>query len=228
MESSHAEFKQFKCGACQRQFETMDPFKNHILNHHRDSKSKLCPHCGKMCPTSGSLSTHLSSHKTEANVPCPKCPKLLKSNLHLYRHMAVHKPTYTCDLCNKKIRKRGRLIEHMKIHIENKTYDCEICGAIFLRKDNKKTHMKNNHNWTCLVCNGKFLMMEDVKKHTERDHSEDQIVEALGKGIVPYEKVTRFQCPTCFRYLASKQSLEFHVTTHTGKGKRRGRKKTRK
>lgn len=224
MEETHPKFLQLKCGVCKKKMKTMPQFHKHIQVNHRKKLLRICPHCGIMCKNNRSLVNHMESHipPSEANIPCPTCSKLFRSNRRLMEHQRIHLPPFECDFCSKRIPTRTRLLEHMYLHTNNKTYDCEICGASFVRKDNRMTHMKNNHNWICLICFGKYTTKETVKAHVDSEHSQEDIA-TYADGGVTYERVTRFQCQICSRYLASKQSLDFHLATHSGakEGKKR-------
>lgn len=216
MEATHPKFLQLKCGVCKKKMKTMPQFKNHIQSNHRKRHLRICPHCGIMCKNIQALTYHMETHipASEGDFFCPTCSKRCKSKRRLLEHEHIHLPPFECDFCSKLIPTRKRLLEHMYLHTKNQTYDCEICGASFVRKDNRMTHMKNNHDWICLICFGKFKTMETVKAHVESDHSQED-VEAFAGGGVTYQKVTRFQCQICLRYLASKQSLDFHLVTHS-------------
>jgi KRAB domain-containing zinc finger protein len=225
---THPKFLQLKCGVCKKKMKTMPQFHKHIQVNHRKKLLRICPHCGIMCKNNRSLVSHMESHipVSEADFPCQTCSKMFRSNRLLVDHQKIHLPPFVCDFCSKRIPTRKRLLEHMYLHTNNKTYDCEICGASFVRKDNRMTHMKNNHNWICLICFGKYTTKEIVKAHVDSEHSQEDI-ETLADGGVTHERVTRFQCQICLRYLASKQSLDFHSATHSGakEGKKRPRPK---
>lgn len=226
MEAIHPEFLQRKCGVCKKKLKTMPKFKMHVLHNHRKKLVRICPHCGIQCPNNTALESHIVYHIpiSEGEFPCTICSKKFRSNQLLKNHTKIHLPPFVCDFCSKRIITRKRLLEHMYLHTKNKTYDCKFCGASFVRKDNRKTHMKNNHNWICLICFGNFTTMEKVKAHVESDHSQEDVKTFANDGAM-YQRVTRFQCKICLRYLASKQSLDFHLATHSGseQGKRRPR-----
>ena len=51
-----------------------------------------------------------------------------------------------CETCGKILRDRTKLNQHIKfIHNLIKRFKCNLCDHLDSRKDNMKTHMKNNH-----------------------------------------------------------------------------------
>ncbi|XP_065335678.1 serendipity locus protein delta-like isoform X2 [Cloeon dipterum] len=215
MRSEHPDYKALKCGLCNRKWKTAQGFNKHLYTHRPSKKRFFCEQCGTFW---ANLEKHMISHITEANFKCRECPAKLKTANRLWTHIkAVHKKC-TCDFCHKVVG-RKRIENHIRTHIGiKKRYECNICKARFVHRDNMKTHMRNNHNYVCLVCFKQFnCKPEQVQEHASKEHSAEEIKNSCVDGK-NYEKVTRFQCQQCYRYLASKQSLQFHMNTHLKEG----------
>lgn len=83
--------KPIKCNWCGERFRKLGGFQLHLRStHHQnklqysedghrnrgsESKSRLCPLCGKLFSSSASLSGHMETHRKEEIFQCSMCPK---------------------------------------------------------------------------------------------------------------------------------------------------------
>ncbi|XP_059472978.1 protein suppressor of hairy wing-like [Neocloeon triangulifer] len=218
MVAAHEEFSQRICGTCGVKSASDSRFKTH-LRRHRADLHVVCDYCGESV-----LRTYLKIHQQRhqpKSIVCPKCPdKAYASEANLIKHnLFVHVTPFKCDFCAKSIRGRWRFTEHIKTHVMNRKYKCLHCSATFERRDNRNTHVKNNHNFVCLVCSAKFTTASLAKDHTESSHTQQEISDLGLDGNSAFEKVTKFRCQICLQHFASNQSLGFHTQRIHGKDK---------
>lgn len=225
MKEIHPEFNKFVCGWCQRTCVSESAFRSHRRSH-RAEAGCMCETCGKKCRNERHLEQHKLDHLPDdmaRKYSCTYCGKRYKTEAYVNKHEKLHttEKSFICDQCPKKFISKQRLEEHMQLHTGDFKFVCEICLARFTRKDNMTAHIKQNHRYVCPICNFTFTTAEEVKIHRNDTHTREEIAESESDGHAPYYKYTDFQCNYCHRFLASKQSLNFHIATHTGEGRKR-------
>lgn len=108
--------------------------------------------CAKRCKDQGDLKTHIRSHTNQRPYQCPHCEKAYKTSSARASHVESHmEPSFSCDICNVKFRRRILYQRHMKtLHDEafrEKSFlenTCKICNKSWLRKTHFKNHMKSH------------------------------------------------------------------------------------
>ncbi|KAF4518285.1 hypothetical protein B566_EDAN005853 [Ephemera danica] len=225
MKEKHDDFNNFICGWCQRKCVSESAFRSHRRNH-RAEAGCMCETCGKKCRNERHLEQHKLDHLPDdmaRKFSCSYCGKRYKTEAYVTKHEKLHTldKAFECNECPKKFVSKQRLEEHMQLHTRDFKFICEICNASFTRKDNMTQHIKQNHRFVCSICNFTFTTGDEVKLHRSQSHTREEIAGSEAEGHAPYYKYTDFQCNYCHRFLASKQSLNFHIATHTGEGKKR-------
>lgn len=225
MREEHPEFNELICAWCKRKCVSESAFRSHRRSH-RGEAGCMCETCGKRCRNVKHLELHKLDHLPDElarKFACSVCGKRYKTEAYVLKHEKLHTAdkAFSCNECPKKFLTKQRLEEHMQLHTGDFKFLCEICSARFTRKDNLTQHLKQNHRYVCPICNFTFTTAEEVKIHRNDTHTRKEIAESEADGHAPYYKYTDFQCNYCHRFLASKQSLNFHIATHTGEGRKR-------
>ena len=225
MRNIHEEYNKMICGFCGHQSSSLRAFGQHRRKRHLNL-GFVCEVCGKIYDSNARLKMHTMEHLPEdqrMKFACSYCGKCFKNEFRVQLHEQIHtyKRTFACDICPKKFFMKLRLEEHMQLHTQEFQFHCKICNAKFTRLDNMNTHMKHNHRIICSICNLTFTTGEEVKIHRAETHTHEEIEQNEAEGHSPFYKFTDWQCTFCQRFLASKQSLGFHLATHTGEGRKR-------
>ena len=117
--------KKTQCGIC---FQSVFAFKAHMKRAHGDVKLVTCSNCGvevkrikkheKICKMT---EEEKAAHRENLKVNCKSCPKILANKNLLARHI-------------------------ISAHSKERLFECDFCDHKDNRKDNMKTHVKNNHS----------------------------------------------------------------------------------
>lgn len=86
---------------------------------------------------------------------------------------------YTCEVCNKKFKKRSNLIHHKLVHSQPGKYSCTNCDKRFSYVVGLKAHQRIVHNVTtgqhvCQMCNKSFTQGQNLTRHIRIVHGLDQ------------------------------------------------------
>lgn len=213
----HPESKKLKCNVCCKLFITFAQFRSH-----KHTTDLLCEKCGFQTDARGVMNRHIMlKHKSKEElykVSCSSCPKKCRTiSMMMIHHKRVHlkERKFQCDNCSKSFFKKADLEKHMSLHTKVFKHKCQVCKARFTRADNLRFHLKNTHRYCCPICRVIFPTAKAVINHRST-HSIEETVQAEKDGYELYEKFTDFQCNICSKFLASNQSLGFHLLTHQG------------
>ncbi|XP_061398308.1 zinc finger protein 184-like [Musca vetustissima] len=187
--------KKLICEFCQHAFESLRPLVNHIkathpmsekhscneyykyesalekhMLSHNDTKTYLCPQCGKTFRNSANLREHLTRHTTEASCACDECPKIFKCRADLSKHKATHKniKRHECEICGMRFLRSYSLVEHKRLHTGERPYKCDGCDKTFAISYNLKMHMRTHTGekpYKCNYCDKAFAGGGDLTRH---------------------------------------------------------------
>ena len=117
--------KKTECKIC---FQSVFAFKAHMKRAHGDAKLVTCSNCGaevkgigkheKICKMTDE---ERAAYREKLKVNCQNCPKILANRNLLERHI-------------------------LSAHSKERLLECNFCDHKDSRKDNMKTHVKNNHS----------------------------------------------------------------------------------
>ena len=117
--------KKTECKIC---FQSVFAFKAHMKRAHGDVKLVTCSNCGaevkgigkheKICKMTDE---EKAAYREKLKVNCQNCPKILANRNLLERHI-------------------------LSAHSKERLLECNFCDHKDSRKDNMKTHVKNNHS----------------------------------------------------------------------------------
>ncbi|XP_047488151.1 zinc finger protein 37-like [Penaeus chinensis] len=108
---------------------------------------------------------------------------------------------FYCEICDKKLPCKSKLLVHMRVHTREKPYNCEICNQAFSQKHHMVEHMRihtQEKPYICDICSKPFCGRSNLVKHM-RVHTKER----------PYS------CDICSKAFPEKIALDRHVRVHT-------------
>lgn len=160
-----------------------------------------------------SYSSYPSYHNFDASgYYKPKVKKIKNVNFDstydpLKTYKGKEKPWHSCDLCDFKSQKKGKLTEHINaVHEKIKSKQCSLCDATFSYDHHLKRHVISVHgeknNFKCTLCDASFSLKETLTRHIRTIH----------EGVKPHK------CTLCDASFSQKSHLLGHVAAvHDGK-----------
>lgn len=128
--------------------------KEHLFGKHKcepqqkgKGKGGICPHCGKVCETYGSLYYHKNIAHENGSYPCDSCGKIYPSKANLDDHVKriCQVKIVPCAICGAMVK---RMREHMNaVHLDDKEkrFQCGICGKGFFAEKKLRVHEMSMH-----------------------------------------------------------------------------------
>lgn len=217
------ECKPYICETCNRIFNDINVFRNHLTTH--TGKGHFCDYCDVYYKRIDHLEKHMEvMHPDYAKDVLPRekkvnpyaktflcntCGKILKSTLAYENHTLKHqsKCPFVCELCSEAFPNRGARRRHeVRVHNlltkENGNTDgyhvCEVCG-LELFSDGAYYHHKDKHGdpYPCGFC-GKLYGSRSLMQVHARRHTTER----------------PFVCTVCNRNFKVKQELNAHMNIH--------------
>ncbi|XP_047514281.1 zinc finger protein 135-like isoform X1 [Pieris napi] len=218
--------RRYHCSRCT--YST--PHSQTLVNHMRRHNGERPYHCecGKSFTQSSSLSAHKKTHSNLTYYMCTVCGKQFKHAFTLKKHSKVHEnATFSCNLCQKKLKSQESLQDHMHRHYNVRNYNCEDCGDTFVTSSELLNHKKKHSlekKVECHLCGYKTHTKKNLIVHLKR-HAGDKSykcrvcnVAFFSSGDVQrHQRVhTRekpFTCPVCVQRFTYSTSLNKHMMT---------------
>ncbi|KAM9306243.1 uncharacterized protein KZ484_026738 isoform 2-T2 [Pholidichthys leucotaenia] len=200
---SHTDERPFTCNICEKQFQYLSYFKQH-MRMHTGEKPYSCELCGKRFTKSGTLTVHMRIHTGDKPFFCETCGKHFTLRSGLAQHMRIHtgdKP-YFCEICRKSFTHSSSFSAHMRFHSGEKPFFCEICGKHFTHGGSLSTHMRihtGDKPYFCEICGKHFTYSSSLTAHM-RIHTGDM----------------KYSCEICGKHFNLSTNLNVHMRIHTG------------
>uniref|UniRef100_A0A336M9Z2 CSON013925 protein n=1 Tax=Culicoides sonorensis TaxID=179676 RepID=A0A336M9Z2_CULSO len=206
----HTHPERLKCIPCDKQYNNIRSFEQHIRKSHSDKEKKeepkvFCPECGialvKRC-----LQSHLKIHQPRVKLQCDICKKLLQSRKAMLYHMTQqHLPKnpnideILCNICAKSFATKDRFNHHFRYYHDETTGKCPDCDVV-MRLENLRVHRKRVHEVkkvSCPICFKEFKNNDRLRGHKIKVHVEP-----------------KFECDICQKKYKTKDKMQEHRSTH--------------
>ncbi|XP_045776707.1 zinc finger protein 70-like [Maniola jurtina] len=200
--------KSYNCNECNKKFKLQINFKKHLKNEHSKSPGSIkCQQCNVVCPDSEVLAQHVALIHQREVFECEHCGTSFVRRSHVSRH----KLQKGCD---------GKTVN---------SFPCEICDAVFTRKDNLMVHLRLQHiakySYSCKHCEYHTRNFSKLILHTQRLHMKNRNLECDHCGKVTGSRAAmtkhleihgekKFACDVCGYQTYTIEVMRRHVLTH--------------
>ena len=112
-EKRHKNLAPYVC--CGKMFFSKANIERHQCNAHGETKSHVCPTCGKAFAIMADLTRHRRKEDKSDFLPCSICGYKAPSATYLRDHMSKHETTssFKCQQCSKAYKFRSGLARHV-------------------------------------------------------------------------------------------------------------------
>nr|XP_029729690.1 LOW QUALITY PROTEIN: zinc finger protein 91-like [Aedes albopictus] len=188
----------------------------------QDGPNLNCTICTKLYPSVRELEEHVSrDHPIGSIMSCPFCPKTFKSRQTIRMHILNHqgKLPYKCDDCDARFDRKFYLQKHRERYHQGEGADnqaamkcrfrCKFCPRIFLRKIDRKTHIRLVHQAE--------IKIKQEKLDPEIDGDEVMADAEQSNSSTPaslQQSELSFGCLQCGMQFRSPEKLRVHTATH--------------
>lgn len=173
IQRKHEKLKNYQCHLCQKRLTSLDAVQSHIKIMHSNREVR-CKYCNRRYTSEYSLRTHEKKHLAdESYEPTNKWTpyySIVPGEEGLKEQVRRKK----CNLCGAIVRVIGAHL--IALHFPTE-YRCELCNAVFKRKQIYELHMKEHENGkahSCPICDKKFserkLLITHLKTKQHREH----------------------------------------------------------
>lgn len=238
----------YKCGKCDKKFYRSDHCKEHsnACNRSVDNSEKFfsCSVCLFTFQREDTFKKHLETahvgvsestveYASRADEYAQKYSKVRKF-ADLDAEKIIEKPT--CDVCKKIFRNEQSLSKHISLFHSNQSYVCDQCGATFIHRSTKISHMSKVHGmkkpFECSYpdCGFSCLKKDRFTAHIEKHENPDKMFPCpiCQQEFKSYNSMTQhrakhltkrtFICATCSKQFLDKRNYNVHMKLHTGEG----------
>lgn len=228
-----------KCSICEVEIEGLEAFKTHRSQHVAEgvlTEDDLKEDIKAVVQLRENIKDEEENEKTsrktrhsEKGLRCPKCPMVYSHKKSLSRHLETHKGTkYGCKSCSQQFTRKDHLRRHMEQHVRMKSFKCTQCNKTFGNELTLRNHLIATNHKT-IICGEEYdpnkrlkrVAAKEAQKIIDKIKTEDDVDdenESSDDGEIKrtrkiYEK-KEYECATCNKKCASKQSLTKHMEIH--------------
>ena len=188
------------CTLCGENYQSIEGFKEHMLEKHPDSDlgAFVCGDCGFSTSSSKKLQVHKhAKHEVDKHKKCPHCDFKSPYNQKVKRHIDRQHPElgekkFFCEQCGKGFIYNDSYKQHCAYECKHSNYErpkpkkprkqktaensevkCEICNIEItsLKAHNIEKHESDGQK-ICSYCGYKTKKLGDLKKHIDANHAE--------------------------------------------------------
>lgn len=228
----NGEIAAFRCGSCDTLLDSLEVYKDHLLQH--SSKSRFsCTVCGKPFPSASKLWVHqrrqhiqyrhrtLHPNQTTCLFPCSVCCQTFNTGDERAHHMRdSHGP---CPVCDRVLSSKPCYKDHMNMHLGRRPYKCLRCPVKFYSRrslDRHKCHQSGKRVKRKQVTS---MAAAPILEGDSTPWSPDTTTLNAGQMsvqpvIVPYDNAQGrgFKCVLCGKVLSRRDAFRSHMNLHTG------------
>ncbi|XP_062551234.1 zinc finger protein 260-like isoform X2 [Armigeres subalbatus] len=189
--------EELTCTKCHEKFKNRAHVKFHFQSDHADEKSS----------------------KEDKIRQCFYCPKAYSNYEYLKIHLNFHpRNEWTCPMCDKEIKNKGKFIDHLRMHANERHYQCDICEKDFTSHKYISNHMKMHKRKG--EKSSKYNYEESSESEcdpAEDDKEEDEEESNLSDGEeaikIDYQlnPDAPNDCPVCYETFAKIIYVKFHL-----------------
>ncbi|XP_055541878.1 zinc finger protein 497-like [Wyeomyia smithii] len=189
-----------------------------------------CTICNERFNNKSHVKFHVKSdHADEKTLPqdrirrCFYCPKAYSNYELLKIHLNFHpRNEWTCPMCAKELKKKGKFIDHLRMHANERHYKCEICGKDFTSHKYISNHMKmhkkkgeaENKSKSEDSSDSEYDPVDDDKNDDEEDDDEESSLsdrEEKIRGSYQLNPDAPKDCPVCGESFEKVIHVKFHL-----------------
>lgn len=229
-----------KCSVCGEELDDLESFKNHISQHvaegvlteedlQDDLKRVLRLEESSQDDEEGVKLRRKTLRSEGRGLRCPKCPMTYSHKKSLSRHMETHKGTkYSCKSCNQQFTRKDHLRRHMEQHARMKSFKCTQCNKTFGNELTLRNHLIATNHKTIIrgeeydpnkrlkrvAAKEAQKIIDKIKTEDNADDEENDSSDVGEPQPKRNHEKKEYECATCNRKCASKQSLTKHMELH--------------
>ena len=168
----------YSCEQCDKVYKVPQSLIDHVKDIHEGVRYH-CDQCDYSSGLKHTLLRHIKAHHNKERIkvryPCDQCDQTFGAKSQLKRHKKrKHEMDVECDLCDYKGSDGNCLRQHMKFKHEGIVYPCEVCGRIYSRITDMRTHRKRVHDqvqtYSCSICTHQTKNPDYLKNHIKIVH----------------------------------------------------------
>uniref|UniRef100_A0A1B0C948 C2H2-type domain-containing protein n=2 Tax=Lutzomyia longipalpis TaxID=7200 RepID=A0A1B0C948_LUTLO len=221
------------CHTCSQTFINW----THLMSHQRNACTRVegtQPYCCGFCKKGFNDEYCMDRHyRICANKFISQSPTIVPDNAQETPTTAIPSSllnSFKCPQCRKEFTEKKVLEKHMIVHKPNRPrYSCEICGNMYLWKNDKENHKKQcakmhklptlqcqycqNKYHTDIALNGHMRFCKKAHKKTQENQSP-----SLHEDAYSNENLELLNCSICGKMFSKKDYLKIHIRTHTKPG----------
>ncbi|XP_058444787.1 zinc finger protein draculin-like [Malaya genurostris] len=174
IEIAHEGFKRYHCQYCPKTLRSLDGIQFHVESKHSGIQLK-CSYCSRKCSSKLMLRSHEKKHEDDPNYKAPQSWKEYYVQLD-----GAEEGFCLCKICGVKVK---AIAWHMRSAHFQTDYNCEICGAVFKKKQTYDGHIQAHifgKEFRCIICGRGFSTKDLLLTHLKtKKHRDDPMAQDL-------------------------------------------------